>query len=520
MGLSRNVGEITTYSADIAAPLCAPAGLTFWGWLRVACAGEGELFAGAALMALCIGAAMWGRMVPADADLQTARTPGRLRSFALRASLAIAFLYSIVTLVTIVLGPWRIEVPFRMSSSSADKPASVTLFFLLAALLLSRRLHDVIRRGSTTSFYLLCAAVCWVFALGPFPKFFGEPVLYQAPYSWLMLLPGAEGLRVPARLMMMIVLCLIVATSVMLARLLAAQSHRGVRIIGVIAAFGLVADGWTTIGTASVPEPVAAGELQGRTVLFLPIGEIHPDIAAVYRAVTQGFRTINGYSGYFPAYYEALRTLAGAGDGRLFGPFITRGDLDVVVDLSDTGGGQARSVVEQQPGARLVSGDGRFAHYVVPSRHVPALRTVAAGMQVPVQGITSLCSPERLHLLTDGDVTSAWGCGVQSADHLLVADLGAPSQVGAIVHALGSAGGDFPRQLRVETSLDGTTWSPAWEGSPAAQVLYAAMKSPRETRVVVEFPARTARYVRLVQQGRHQYYPWSIAELEVWSGGS
>src|SRR5688500_13624085 len=54
LGLSRNLGEIAAFGADIAAPLCAPPSLTFWGWLRVACAQEGELFAGATLLAICI----------------------------------------------------------------------------------------------------------------------------------------------------------------------------------------------------------------------------------------------------------------------------------------------------------------------------------------------------------------------------------------------------------------------------------------------------------------------------------
>jgi hypothetical protein len=54
LGLSRGIGEIATFSADIAAVLCAPDRLTFWGWVRVACGPEGELFPGPALVALCI----------------------------------------------------------------------------------------------------------------------------------------------------------------------------------------------------------------------------------------------------------------------------------------------------------------------------------------------------------------------------------------------------------------------------------------------------------------------------------
>ena len=97
---------------------------------------------------------------------------------------------------------------------------------------------------------------------------------------------------------------------------------------------------------------------------------------------------------------------------------------------------------------------------------------------------------------------------------------GTAATVGRIVHVLGSVGAEFPRHLVIDTSLDGATWTPAWEGSPAAAVLPAAMARPLETRAVIEFPPRAAQYVRLRQLARGGTYAWSLAELEVWSGSS
>jgi hypothetical protein len=510
LGLSHSIGAIASYSADIAAPLCAPNVLTFWGWLRVACDAEGELFAGVTLIALCIIGVMRERR-PSNGPAEAARGI-RLRVVVLRAALVVAAIYAAITLVTLVIGPWRIEFPLRASASTADKPASVTVFFLLAALLLSRRLHTVVRRGSTTTFYLLCAAFCWILALGPFPHLFGKAVLYQAPYAWLMLVPGADALRVPARLWVMVLLCLTVFVGLVLARLLEAKAYRTARTIVIVVACGFVADGWTTIRAAPVPTATATIDLRGKTVLFLPVGEVYPDIGAVYQAVTGGYRTVNGYSGYQPPYYQALRTLSDEADGRLFGPFVHNGALHVIARRG------IRGLVEQQPGAQLVSDQRAFLHYVIPSRPVTPLPTTPTGVRIPIADITSACSPERTGLLIDGDLKTRWGCGVQKADESFIADLGAPTPVGTVVNALGSAGGDFARTLRIETSLDAHTWTTAWEGSPAAQVLYAAMKAPLETRAVIEFPARSARYVRLSQLGRDDFYPWSIAEMEIWSG--
>ena len=53
-GFERPLDEIRLYGADVAAVLCAPSDLTFWGWVRVACRVEGELFPGMALMSLCL----------------------------------------------------------------------------------------------------------------------------------------------------------------------------------------------------------------------------------------------------------------------------------------------------------------------------------------------------------------------------------------------------------------------------------------------------------------------------------
>src|SRR5688500_5047118 len=55
-GFARGVAEMHAYSADVAAVLCAPSSLTFWGWIRVACRSEGELFPGVALFALFVAA--------------------------------------------------------------------------------------------------------------------------------------------------------------------------------------------------------------------------------------------------------------------------------------------------------------------------------------------------------------------------------------------------------------------------------------------------------------------------------
>ncbi len=60
-GLIRRIDEVQFFSADLAAVVCAPDGLTFWGWLDVGCRGEAALFPGATIFLLFVVA--WLRIL-------------------------------------------------------------------------------------------------------------------------------------------------------------------------------------------------------------------------------------------------------------------------------------------------------------------------------------------------------------------------------------------------------------------------------------------------------------------------
>jgi len=88
------------------------------------------------------------------------------------------------------------------------------------------------------------------------------------------------------------------------------------------------------------------------------------------------------------------------------------------------------------------------------------------------------------------------------------------ASVGAIVHALGRYPSDFPRHLVMDTSRDGRTWEPAWNGDVLREVERTGRLDPREMAVVLPFTPRVARQLRLRQVGRAKEY-WSVARIEV-----
>jgi hypothetical protein len=330
-----------------------------------------------------------------------------------------------------------------------------------------------------------------------------------------MELPGVDGLRVPARFWMMALMGLVIVMGMSVARLLAARSRGAVAAIVATSAVALLADGWTTIRVAAAPErPPAPEQLRGKTVLTLPLGDITADANAVFSAVMGGWQAVNGYSGFAPAYYEAIRVEAAEENSTLFRVFRATRDLHVVVrdDASIF-----QRIVETQPDAELVvHGNGHF-QYKLPKQSTPITGARAAGMKLTPHALDASCSPELAANVLDADLTTRWSCGPQRDGQQLAIDFGGTVTVGAVVTALGRFTGEFPRQLLVETSQDATAWERAWTGNIAGTVMLAAVDKPHVVPATVSFMPRQARFIRLRQLTGDAVFDWSIAELEVWS---
>jgi hypothetical protein len=89
-----------------------------------------------------------------------------------------------------------------------------------------------------------------------------------------------------------------------------------------------------------------------------------------------------------------------------------------------------------------------------------------------------------------------------------------------VVPALGRFPTDFPRHLRIDTSVDGREWVPAWDGGVIAEAIEAEFHDAAANRLVLAFAPRPARYIRLQLMSADDVWYWSISELEVWSGST
>jgi hypothetical protein len=85
-----------------------------------------------------------------------------------------------------------------LSVHVASKPLSIGVMLLVAALALIPRFPSAWRRRSPLMFYVLAMGLMYFLCFGPRPQFLGAPFMARGPYS-LMLLPGYDAVRVPAR---------------------------------------------------------------------------------------------------------------------------------------------------------------------------------------------------------------------------------------------------------------------------------------------------------------------------------
>jgi len=511
-GFERSLGEIEAYSADVAAVLCAPSDLTVWGWLRVACKGEGELFPGLVVAALWAVACVQ-RMLRfrASTVLKGSRWLDRLARFVL----GVGVLYLAIVASVVLIGPWRIDWGFLHASvSSIRKPSLVAITCLVIAFLLSPFVRSAAERSSTIGFYILATVVTWLLALGPTITFMGTPSGYHGPFTWLLRLPGSTGLRVPARFWLMTVICLSVVAGLALAELLRGRFRNRATQATVLVAIGVLSDGWIVgIPAVPAPPPVPGEELLHRaTVMELPADGGFRDVTAVFRAIEYGWHTPNGYSGWEPNYYYAVVGASRWETDDVFTPFQRLGELRVLVDNDAP---RLQELVQRQPGAMLVAQNAALTHYRLPARMVE--KPQVAGRRLQIRDVRSECSTIYVRVVNDGRDDTLWQCSLTDERQPLIVDLGQVTPVGAIVHGLGTQFWLYPAAVTIDTSEDGVAWTTARSGSVRHDVIVSAMSDPGRMRVVLAFAPRMARYLRLRGTPGDPQFPWTIAELEVWS---
>ena len=379
-------------------------------------------------------------------------------------------------------------------------------------------LHPAVRtawlRRSALAFYALAAAVMWLFSLGPLPTLMDRPFIYKAPYAWLMMVPGVDGVRVPARFWMLAVLCLSVAAGLSV-RQLTARWPRLATALPVLACLGLLSDSWPDAIRMHAPPDSRPSHARANARLELPVYPAH-DTIVLYRAIQHRRPTFNGYSGYFAAHYWALQYLLEQHDPAVLTRLAAYGPIEVVIDHALDEDGGWRTFVGSHPQAEPVYRDDHYSAYRLPRAASDGSLRRVAGEPLPIASISANVNAGSTGAVRDDDLMTRWHAGrAQRAGDSLTVDLGQPRQVNGAEMRIGGYVADFPRQLSIETSLDGERWVQAWSGGTALMAFSAALDDPRALTLPFSFEPHQARLIRFTQTGTEGKYGWSVAELRV-----
>ena len=418
-------------------------------------------------------------------------------------------------------------------------PGLVTLILGAAALWPGRA-----RRGLAILYGTL-AATAFVLSLGPEPAVWSHRLLSFGPYLWLVrVVPGMDGLRVPARMSVLVLMSLSVLAALGAARVLARLPRR--TAIAAAAGLGVTifAEGW------SVPLRMAAFDAHGRAgdrsayrwlaqqpagaAIELPILEwaIAPTLTYQYATLSHGHPIVNGYSGYG----SSLQTFLGGAASPLNDLDRMEDALDllravgvryVIVhprDYADPGVGEdtatairARSSLASEAFrsdtvvAFTLMGDHAQAGDLAPS--------APAGHRLRPDEFHADASDavDRLPLAFDGDGDTRWLTGrPQNGDEWIRLQFDRPRDISRIeLQTAARSFGDYPRKLLIESAGDNGAASVLYHGPMLVPYGRALAQGGPQPAIVVGLPSNRTRTLTIRQTGQSHRWFWSVHELAI-----
>jgi hypothetical protein len=334
-GAQRSIEEIQFYSADVLGWVTAEDQLALWGpRLRTLVRPEGQLFPGLLPLMLVVLAIGTGARQTWSAALRAAPDgpqPSRSRVWLVRALLGV--MPAAAVIAALVVGGFRhallawVPAPWLRFENHLLVLAIGSVVLQLA----SPRARAFLRIGAASplSFAVAAAAVAWYLSLGPDPQVGGQSIHGPRLYRLLLdYVPGFDGLRVPARFAMIVVLFLSVAAAFGARRVLARRTPGlAVAMLALMSAVWL-AETWsapvpmngvlgsTVQGIADPPPRVPTGDsppplaryLRGlpadAALVEFPFAAGGWEMRYVYLSTLHWRRIVNGFSGMTPKSYD------------------------------------------------------------------------------------------------------------------------------------------------------------------------------------------------------------------------
>ncbi|MBI2833352.1 MAG: hypothetical protein HYX76_02875 [Acidobacteria bacterium] len=390
--------------------------------------------------------------------------------------------------------------------------------------------------------YAAVAVVAFALSLGPEPSAWGHRFLETGPYAWLLsVVPGLQGLRVPARLATIVILGLSVLAGMGAARLLASTTPIRRRLIAGTIVLLVIAE-------AAGPFPLAEFNASGRShdrlayrwiaesgpgaILELPIAGAFEPYTLKYQVATlrHGHPIVNGYSGYGTLLQEFLA-----------GPATPLGDLTRICDA--LGGVRALGVrylaihgpefVDRSAPRALGTAIARCTDEVASSPQFgetrvlqlkdwsappPVDRTRLRRLRPDSFVARSSALEERLPFAFDGNPETRWLTGLkQTGMETIEIQFARRHDIGLLrLQTAQRSLGDYPRELVIESSGGSGAFRELYRGSVLPQLLQGLVLDGIEIPIDIELPTNDTLTLRLRQVAETRSWYWSIHELIIW----
>jgi hypothetical protein len=419
---ARAIQEVIGFSADVYSYFTTAADVRVWGDVaRAFVKPEGELFPGAIPIALGVLAIAWQasrgwRETPASSvhsrgplhpahkasrgpqwprSALSGRWAGARHAIAI---VAAAFaVIKIATAIAIVAGYGGVSRlgPLTIRMSNFYNEVWRAVLASVVVLVLSPRARVIARRfaASPTGWFAIATILAAWLSLGPIMHTMGRRVA-AGPYLYLHEhVPGFDGLRVPARFGMIVMLCLAVLGGIA-AAVIERRSKRGG---GVLAALGVLF--LVEALAAPIPLNVVTPEQDVRApsprlrtghqipavyrflqtlpsdavIVEFPFGTFGHDLQYMYYSTFHWRRMLNGYSGFFPRSFSVRQAQFGQfreDPETAWNALALSGATYAIVHESAYPNREAEAVIEwlQRRAARRVRAFGRDVVFELPRR--------------------------------------------------------------------------------------------------------------------------------------------------------
>jgi hypothetical protein len=329
----RFLDEVKSYSADVFSYWTSPEESRLWGTvIRAAPKPEGELFPTIAALVLSLVAfagSVWVAWAQARNQPASTSRKGVAIAWLLVAAAAV---YTLFVLLILSGNGFNRIGPFPISVRNLWRTSRVLGVILTLLIVISPRARSFARHwiGSITAFTLLAAGAAFLMSLGPEIRSGGQLMSAVGPYHFFYwYVPGFDGLRVPARFAMLVILFLSIAAGLGAARIERRFRRGGAVVLGIGAlavaeafAAPIVINGTIAEGRYAMPPPrVFTGDqvpgayrflkslpAPGTVVVEFPFGEWVYERRYVFYSIAHWHPLLNGFSGHFPQSYNINAT--------------------------------------------------------------------------------------------------------------------------------------------------------------------------------------------------------------------